>query len=353
MSRAFFYIFKLYIKNFFITLFAIVFIISLIDFVQHINSIQGMNRAFLYFYYTASNTATIIYPISLVFAAVMTLSSLLFKNHLVALSSFGYKKRTIIMPIILGSILIYFAFIGLNFTKFAYSGDKAESILKDIPTFNNVDNIFFKYNNSFVSAKKLDVANKELKDVILYYINNNRLQYLMGFKSAKFKNGYWLAKNITKKSIIYKDNMPQGYKTTKLDSSKILDGYYPKVFRLLYEGKRMSIQDGFRAIKLLDKQEIDSSKIKATLYERLIMPLFAPFLILLIATLTPLHKRFFSKSKYFFYTLGGTLIVWSLLYSANMLSKNGSLNAIFGQPLVVLIVAIISIIVYFYERDRI
>ncbi len=353
MSRAFLYVFKQYLKNFFVTLFALVFIITLIDYVQHIKSIAGINRAFLYIYYTASNVITIIYPIALVFGAVMTMSSLLFKNHLVALSSFGYKKSSVAKPILLGVFLLYLTVVGLNFTKFAYAGDKAEAVLNDAADFKSVDNIFFKYNNSFVSAKSMDVVNKKLKDVTLYYINSGRLRYLMEFKEATFNDGSWLAKDITKKSLEYIDNRPNGYTLSHIDSSKILEGYYPKVVRLLYEGKRMSIQDGFKAMSLLDKQNIDSSKIRAALYERVIMPLFAPFLVLIIVMLTPIHQRYFSKSKFYLYSLGGTLVVWSLLYSSNMMSQNGAISAIFGQPLVVLILAIISIVVFVKRRNRI
>ncbi len=351
--RAFFYIFKLYLRSFFITLFALVFIITLIDFVQHMKSIEGMNRAFLYIYYVASNTLSLIYPIALVFGAVMALSSLLFKNHLVAFSSFGYKKFSLIKPIFIGSFLIIATVIGLNFTKFAYAGDKAEAIISDTQIYHSVENIFFKYNSSFVSAKSMDAVKKELKDVTLYYINKDRLRYLMEFKKATFKDGAWLAQDVVKKVIKYKNNLPQGYRVEQIKEVTILKGYYPKVVRLLYEGKRMSIQDGLKAMSLLDEQHIDNSKIKAALYERVIMPLFAPFLILIIGMLTPLHQRFFSRSKYYLYSLGATLVVWSLLYSTSMLSKNSTLPAILGQPVIVLILAIISLYLLVKKRNNI
>ena len=250
-------------------------------------------------------------------------------------------------------MLLYATVVGLNFTKFAYAGDKAESIVNDTQMYNSVDNIFFKYDNSFVSAKSMDVVNKELNDVTLYYIYDGRLRYLMEFKKAKFKMGSWLASDITKKNLNYINNVPNGYTISHMDKTTILEGYYPKVVRLLYEGKRMSIQDGLKAMNLLNSQNIDNSKIRVALFERIIMPLFAPFLILIIIMLTPIHQRFFSKSKFYLYSLGGTLVVWSLLYSSNMMSLNGAISAIFGQPLVVLILAVISIIIFFKRRNRI
>ena len=353
MNRAFLYILKHYLKSFFIILFGLVFIVSLIDFVQHMGQIEGINRDFLYFYYTFSNSLSLLYPIALVFGAVMAFSTLLFKNHLLILTSFGYTRNFILKPFVAGAFGIYLTVVGLNFTQFAYSGDRAEAVLNNGDIFKAVDNIFFKYNSSFVSAKEMDVVHKELKEAKLYYIKDRKVVYLMEFERAKFKDGAWLAKNIVKKSFVYKNGIPNGYKESIIKKSKILEGYYPKVVRLLYEGKRMSIQDGLAAKELLKSQNIDSSKITSALYERLIMPLFAPFLIIIIGMLMPLHRRFFSKAKFFLYSLGFTLIIWSILYSLNMMSINEVVPPYLGQPLVVIILAMIAIYLWISRRNNI
>ncbi len=352
MSRAFIYIFKHYVKNFLIILIGMVSIVALIDFLQHIGSIKGVNRAMLYFYYTFNNTLTLLYPIAMVFAAIMTMSGLLFKNHLLVLASFGYVKSYIIKVIAFASVLIYAAIVLLNFTGFAYSGDRAEAILNDSSSiFNNVDNIFFKYNNSFVSAKEMDVVNKELKDVNLYYVEDRKVKYIMEFKRAKFKDGAWIANDITKKIFKYNQKAPLGYDVMKIKQSTILKGYYPKVVRLLYEGKRMSIIDGLKAQKLLKSQDIDNSKITSALYEKLVMPLFAPLLIIIIIIFTPIHKRYLSRVKYFMYSIGVTLIVWSLLYSLNMMSINGVVPSYLGQPLIVALLFILTIYLLISRRN--
>ena len=344
MNKAFIYIFKHYIKNFLIILIGMVSIISLIDFLQHIGSIRGVNRAMLYFYYTFNNTLTLLYPIAMVFAAIMTLSGLLFKNHLLVLASFGYVKTFIIKALLTASIFIYLIIVFLNFTGFAYSGDRAEAILNNSSNiFKNVDNIFFKYNNSFVSAKEMDVVNKELKGVNLYYVEGRKVKYIMEFKKAKFDNGAWIAKDIVKKTFKYNNKVPLGYDIQEVKSATILNGYYPKVVRLLYEGKRMSILDGIKAQKLLKSQNIDNSKITSALYEKIIMPLFAPLLIIIIVIFTPIHKRYLSKVKYFMYSIGVTLVIWSLLYSLNMMSINGVVPSYLGQPLIIILLFILTL----------
>jgi lipopolysaccharide export system permease protein len=119
---------------------------------------------------------------------------------------------------------------------------------------------------------------------------------------------------------------------------------------LLYEGKRMSIYDGIRALNLLKKQGIDSSKVKSALYTKILMPLFAPALIIIIFAFLPLHKRFLSTAKYLTSTMGLTLIVWTILYSVNMLSLNGVVPVDLGQPMVIMFLFIFAFYIWFKKR---
>jgi len=350
--KAFSYLAKQYLKSFLIVAFGLTFAATLIDFIQYVDKIEGVNRRFLYFYYTFSDYFLFIYPIAFVFGAIITFSTLIWKNHLIAFSSFGYNKNSLIKPFLAVFLSIYLIVFALNFTTFAYSGDSARAILDKRELFKSLNNIFFKYNNNFVFAKKMDVVNKEFKDVTLYIVKNGRLDELLYFDKAKFKNKKWVAYNIKKKVIKYKDLKPQGYSVSKIDKEEILKGYYPKVVRLLYEGKRMSIDDGFRALALLNKQGIDNAKVKSALYTKIVMPLFAPFLIMIIFALLPMHKRFLSRAKFLAFTMGSTLIVWTILYSVNMLGINGVIPVDFGQPVIILILALIATTTWLRRKEK-
>jgi len=346
VNKAFKYLAKSYTVNFFIVAFGLTFAATLIDFVQYVGRIDGVNRKVLYFYYTFCDYFTFIYPIALVFGAIVTFSKLVGRNHLLALLSFGYSKSNLLKPILASLFVIYLLMVGLNFTKFAYSGDSAKAILDNRELFKSLNNIFFKYNNNFVFAKKMDVVNKEFKDVTLYITNGDRLQSLLHFEKAKFKNKKWIASNIEKKILKYKDGKPQGYDIVKIDKEEILQGYYPKVVRLLYEGKRMSIIDGFKALKLLRVQNIDASKVKSALYTKILMPLFAPMLIVIIFAFLPLHKRFLNSAKYLLLTMGSTLVVWTILYSVNMLGINGVVPVDLGEPMLIFILFLLSLYIW-------
>ena len=350
--KAFSYLAKEYFKNFLIVAVGLTLAAALIDFIQRIDSIEGVNRALLYFYYVFCDFFSFIYPIALVFGAIITFSNLVWKNHLVAFASFGYSKSHLIKPFLTVFLLIYLTIFTLNFTNFAYSGDSARAILDKRELFKSLKNIFFKYNNNFVFAKKMDVVNKELKDVTLYIVRNNRLVEILHFEKAKFKNKKWIAYNIEKKVLKYKNKTPQGYKIYKINKEEILQGYYPRVVRLLYEGKRMSIDDGLKALKLLKKQGIDSSKVKSALYTKILMPLFAPFLIIIIFALLPMHKRYISRAKFLALSMGATLIVWTILYSANMLGVNGVIPVDLGEPIIIAILAGVSLVVWFSKKEK-
>ena len=346
MSTEFIYIAKQYFKNFLIIALGLTFAATLIDFIEYFGRIDGANRKFLYFYYMYCDYLVFIYPIALIFGAIITFFNLLWRNHLVAFLSFGYRKSRLIKPFLAVFTIVYIFIVALSFTKFAYYGDSARALIENRQLFKSLDNIFFKYNNDFVFAKKMDVVKKEFSDVTLYKSKDNRLVELSHFKKAKFKNKKWIATDIEKKIIQYRNGKPEGYKVKHIDKEIILKGYYPKVVRLLYEGKRMSIEDAIRALKLLKEQGIDNSKVKSALYTKIIMPLFAPILIIIIFAMLPLHRRFISRAKYLLLSMGTTLVIWTLLYSVNMLSINGTIPADLGQPLVIFVLLIISIFVW-------
>ncbi len=346
MSTEFLYIAKQYFKNFLMVALGLTFAATLIDFIEHFGQVEGANRKFLYFYYIYCDYLVFIYPIALVFGAIITFFNLLWRNHLVAFLSFSYRKSRLIKPFFAVFAIVYIFIVALSFTKFAYYGDSARALIENRQLFKSLDNIFFKYNNDFVFAKKMDVVKKEFSDVTLYTTKNNRLVELSHFKKAKFKNKKWIATNIEKKILQYSNGKPEGYKVIHIEKETILKSYYPKVVRLLYEGKRMSIKDAIRALALLKEQGIDNSKVKSALYTKVVMPLFAPILIIMIFAMLPIHRRFVSRAKYLVSTMGATLIIWTLLYSVNMLSINGTIPADLGQPLVIFVLFIISILIW-------
>ncbi len=339
MKKLFVYLAKHYLKNFLIITLALTFTTVLIDFLQHINKIEGFNRKILYSFFRFEEYLAFVYPLSMVFAAVSTFYTLIQKSHLIVIESLSYQRKTILKPFVIIAFLIYLLFFALQFTNFAYANNGAEEI-KAKGDMQTLQNLFFKYNDSFVFAKKLDIVHKRFEDVTLYRKKGEKLQEILHFKEASFDNNRWIAKDIKKKILHYDGRKPIGYDMKSIKELEILKGYYPKVIKLLYEGKRMRIDDGIRAYILSKEQHIETKKILSSLIAKIVMPLYAIFLIVIIFYYTPISKRFFNKGKYLFYSIGSALLLWTLLYSLNMLSLAGTINPWLGQPIVIGVLAL-------------
>jgi len=135
VSREFIYISKHFIKNFLTIAFGLTFAAVFIDFIQYVNTIEGVNRKILYFFYNFEDYLMFIYPIALVFGAVFTIYSFISKNHLVAFYSFGFKQNNLLKPFVVVSLMAYLIFIALNFTDFAYANNNARAILDNKERF--------------------------------------------------------------------------------------------------------------------------------------------------------------------------------------------------------------------------
>ncbi len=347
--KLFWYLNKLYAKNFFIFLFGITFAATLIRFVQFAHRLEGFNQKILYFFYSFEDFSNFVYPLALIFAAIYTLYTLVKKNNLVIIYALGYNKQAIIKPFLSLSFFVYFIFIALNFTNFAYANNYANALLEDSGNENEVQNIFFKYNKSFIYAKELDVVKKEFHSLILFSINKEKLHYLLEAKKAYFSHNQWIANNVTKKTILYDiNNTPERFKIEHIKKIAILEGYMPKVIKLLYQGKRLSLYDGLRALVLLKKQKIDNSKILSIILNKTIMPLFVPIYLIFLIYLFPIHKRFIKPFSLILSSIGVALIIWTLFYALNMLGITGVIAPSLGQPL--LLALLFIFLIFFLKR---
>ncbi len=347
--KLFWYVSKHYFKNSLLFLFGITFATALTQFVQYAKRLDGFNRKLLYFFYSFEDFSNFVFPLALIFAAIYTLYSFVNKNNLVAIYALGYSKKALLKPFLAVFFLIYFIFIALNFTNFAYANNYANALLERGSSQNEVKDLFFKYNKSFVYAKELDVVKKEFDNLTLYHIKNIKLDYLLQAKKAFFSHNQWIAKDVVKKSIIYdKNGMPKGFRVEHLKKIAILSGYMPKVIKLLYQGKRMSLYDGLRALLLLKKQDIDNSKILSLLLNKTIMPLFVPIYLVFLVYLFPLHKRFIKPFILILSSIGVALIIWTLFYALNMLGITGVIAPSLGQPL--LLALLLFSLFFFLKR---
>ena len=344
------YLIKHYLKNFFILLMGMSFAVVLIDLMQHITSLSGgVNIKILYIFYRWESVLTLVYPVVIVLALVMTKMLFVKENRWVALYSFGYSPKTLLKPLFLSGLLIYLIFISLQFTKYSYSKESADSILHDSEARLEVNELFFKYDNDFVYVKELDPVKKIIYDVTVFVIEKDSVSTIISFPLAKYKKGRWVAEDVLVKTKRYKNGKLSGYYTRKLVSLDILEGYKPKVVKLIYEGHSLTLIDGWNAYNLLNKQKLDTSKIKALLYNKVLMPLFSLAMMVIFFFKIPSYQRFMRRELVWAGTIGITLAVWGVLHALFWLAGSGVVAPDFAQPPIVIFLTIYAIYLYIKE----
>ncbi len=316
-----------YTKNLLAVLFGLSFAFAAIDYFQHIPKLEvSGSYKVLYIYYMWQEALGLLYPLAIVLALIMTKLMLVKQNTMTILHAFGFSKRRLIVPFLLIATLTYTVFVGLHTTSFSYAKDKAAMLLERQLGAYNVNDLFFKYNDTFVYMKKLDPVHKKLENVTIFKVKDNRVLYTLHAPYALFDGKEWEAKQATIKRHIYENGRLMRYQIEKKESIKTLDGYKPKIIESLYEGKALNIVDAYNTWRLLEKQHLNSDKIRAALYEKTVMPLFAIALVIILFFKLPFHARMMRFGLVIAAALGGTFITWGVLFWLYQMGANGVIS---------------------------
>ncbi len=353
-SLHFRYVAKLYFYNLLAILFGLSSAFAVIDYFQHIQDLNvSSNYQILYIFYMWQEALGLLYPLAIVFAVIMTKLSLVKSNTMGAFHAFGYNKKRLFLPIFSVVILTYGIFVGLNTTEFAYAKDKAEVLLANEINAYDVNDVFFKYNDTFVYVKKLDPIKKTLSDITIFKVEGHQVRYTIHAQTAEYDNAEWKAKDATLKTHIYKNGKLVKYKVEHKESITTLHGYKPKILTSLYEGKALNIIDAYHTWQLFQKQGLNSDKIRAVLYNKIIVPLFSIALALILFFKLPFHARMMSLGSVIAFSLGATFIIWGILFGLNQMGSNGVLIPELSAILPIALLLLYAIFVYVTDEKRI
>jgi lipopolysaccharide export system permease protein len=345
---------ELYIKNLLAILFGLSFSFAAIDYFQHVQELSvTANYKILYIFYMWQEALGLLYPLAIVFAVIMTKLSLVKSNTMGALHAFGYSKSRLLLPLIIVAALTYSIFTFLHTTEFSYAKDKAKILLENQINAYDINDLFFKYNDSFVYIKKLDSVGKKIEDITIFKVEGYQVRYTIHAPLALFDGEEWDAQDATIKTHIYENGKLKRYRVERKKSIKTLEGYKPKIIESLYEGKALNIIDAFNTWKLLNKQNLNSDKIRAALYNKVIVPLFAIALLLILFFKIPFHARMMNLGSVIALSLGTTFVIWGLLFGLNQMGANGVLIPELTAILPIALLWIYAIYVYFTDEKSI
>jgi lipopolysaccharide export system permease protein len=345
---------ELYIKNLLAILFGLSFSFAAIDYFQHVQELSvTANYKILYIFYMWQEALGLLYPLAIVFAVIMTKLSLVKSNTMGALHAFGYSKNRLLLPLLLVAAITYSIFTFLHTTEFSYAKDKAKILLENQINAYDINDLFFKYNDSFVYIKKLDSVEKKIEDITIFKVEGYQVRYTIHAPLALFDGKEWDAQDATVKTHIYENGKLKRYKVEHKKSIKTLEGYKPKIIESLYEGKALNIIDAFNTWKLLNKQNLNSDKIRAALYNKVVVPLFSIALLLILFFKMPFHARMMNLGSVIALSLGATFVIWGLLFGLNQMGANGVLIPELTAILPIALLWIYAIYVYFTDEKSI
>ena len=355
MPKSYFsYILLHYTKNLILILLGLTLSVTAIDYLDNGGRIiAGNNQKILYAFYTWEYMLTQFYPIVIIFATTVTYLSLVGKNVLVSLLSFGYSKKKLFLPMFLPAFILYIGMQLLQTGDFAYAKERAWSILHNSNANRAVDNLFFKYGDNFVYVKRLDPIKKVLHEVNIFEVKDNSIIGTINIKEAYFDGVYWVGKSAVKLSKRYRENADmRGYDKYKTGTQKILKGYKPEVIEMIYEGEYLSTIDAIQSYLLLKNQNLNLSKIKSTIYNKIVLPLFAFAMMVIIFFKTPYHTRYINAELLWALSLGGTILLWGLFYALFVLAKSGAVSPDISMLLPTLLLLLYSTFIYIVDTEK-
>jgi len=353
-SLHFRYLARHYIKNLLAILFGLSFAFAAIDYFQYTQELQGAwNYKVLYIFYMWQEALGLLYPLAIVFALIMTKLAFVKSNTMGALHAFGYTKKRLLSPIFVVALLTYTIFIYLHTTEFSYAKDKANMLLKNHAHAYDVNDMFFKYNDTFVYIKKLDPIEKKIKGITIFKVAGHQVRYTIKAPVAVFNGEDWIAQDATVKTHIYKNGELVRYSVDRKERIATLHGYKPKIIESLYEGKALNVIDAYNTWKLLERQHLESDKIRAAMYDKIIVPLFALALVIILFFKLPFHARMMNLGAVVALSLGVTFLIWGILFGLAMIGSNGVLMPEFTAIVPIVLLWIYAIYVYFTDARRI
>jgi len=341
------FISKIYVKNFLLVFLALEFFFIGMDLLQNLKHItNSANLQILYsvnqFLYYINFTL----PLSLVFAMLLTIFSILKSNELVSLYSLGISKNDLIKPILLIASILTGLFIALNFLPdFVNAYEKAKNIRSYNNPENTTKNMFLKSNDTYAYIGELFPNKKEGKNLKIFITKEHKLVEMLEAKNATFENNHWNLKDVTSIKIPDLNNNSNDAKLIfkKLESKEVLHGFKPKIIDTLFQRlAKLTIPDSFEAMKLLDKQNLNNNRVKSNFYTMIFFPLFAPIVIYGLFFPLPAQRRGSNIALISTLYIFSILSIWGILFTLAKISVNGTVSPELGIIIPIILLAILS-----------
>jgi len=343
---------KLFLKNFIILFLSMELFFTGIDLMQNFKHLPpSANLQIIYASNIFLNFINFTLPLSLIFSMLTTIFQLIRSNELVSLYALGASKRDVITPLFLLSFFITLLYIALNSSDFVKANEFADSIKRNGEISNTTNHLFLKSHEDYVYIQSLNPLQKEGTNIKIFKTKDTDVTHIITAKKAIFKEEHWELQNVEeiRKPDINAPDAKLVYKN--IDTMNALEGFKPQIIDNLFKGKsKLTIQDSFSAIALLNVQNLKTDKIRANLYIMIAFPLFAPLAILALFYPMPAQRRESNIALLSTLYIFGVLMLWGLLYTMAKIASNGAIVPELGVLLPLFILFLISLYIIYKNR---
>lgn len=334
----------LYIKIFFIITLSLVSFFVFIDFMFNKNKlVDSFNLQFLYAFYQAGNATLLIYPLTLLFAMIVTVIELVKKNEFISFLSLGYSLNKLYKPFFVFSFLLTIFLIGFQFTKYSLFVNNAKSIKKSNFSNKTNKNLFFKFKDRIIYIDKINIYSKSAQGIKFFKISNNKIQKLFFVKKAFFKNNKWYSDDIFVKEIKNDNHI-----IIKHIKGAFLKGFKPNILNKLESKSTMTLKEAIDALYFLKKEDVNTNFIKVYIYNAIIPPFSFLLLMTILFFKAPIHSRISNISIYILISLMSSVLLWGLFLLVRKIALNGILspNILFLTPFTLLLL----LSIYYFKK---
>ena len=347
--RLFFFIGRYYLRYFLVIFIALELFFVGIDSLQYVdNFAESANLVVLFLAYDFMYAINFALPISLLLAMAICYLSLIKSSQYTALLALGYSKRALLRPVLIFSIFFSCLYIGLNATPFAYAQEEVATFFKDSSNVPTKD-LFVKHNQSYVFFGTINsLAQASALRVFELDKDKKELLSVIQAKKALFENNFWVLQQAQTQILPKAWNLGGTGFTNKIDANlPILEHFNPKGLDSFSQAKpSISILDALDSFVLLSAQNISTNKARAILYSLILVPLFVPFVAIIISYYTPSLARYVNLYLLGFCFIIFSLLMWGLFYALSQFAITDIIHPEVAMPIPIGIVALVALCYY-------
>jgi len=334
-----------YIKNLLIILLGLAGLFAGLDFLMNALKLTSFNLRILYVFFKMEEALAILFPLAIVFAGIWTKIAFIKQNKLVSFYALGLTRREFFKPFFVVGMVTYLLFLVLHFTSFSHAKDDARELLQNSYDISKTEDLFFKYDDSFVYIGALIPEKYKIEELTIFQLEGDRVVETITAKEAWYNIHEWAASHAIRREITHDSDGKQQLKVEKVRLLKTLKGYQPKILKSIYDGRSLTLYESIMAVKLLSKQGLETHELRADIYQRVAIPLFAIAFLMILMFNVPFHARYMNLTVSSTKAIGGTLVVWGILFLFHRMAENGVTN-----PELVMILPIVLLWIYaFYS----